>query len=193
MAKMGHLLKRATRISPGAKGFTLAELVVAIGLSALFTGLILAALASSRQVCTSVTADQDLQQTANVIMDKIIKGSAESGITYRLSEATTYSIVAIDELDFKDIGDSSWRAYFLTQSSTGTELWYRRPIAGVAGAVLIYKAPIGTTLTLRFWPLGGPAYTNITVGIDVGLSKTVNGRTVTGSATTMINIRNHAT
>lgn len=178
-------IKRLPR-SRDKRGFTLLELVVAIGLSTLLTGALLAALTSSRQLCTSIAADQDLQQTANVLMDKIIKGEAEAGVTYRLSEATVYSVVTLSELDFKDIGDASWRAYFLTLSNTGNELWYRRPIAGVAAVELLYKAPAGTTFTLRFWNSD-----NATVGINVALSRTVNGRVVVGSATTMINIRNH--
>lgn len=172
------------------KGFTLAELLVAIGLSALFTGVIFAALASSRQICASVTADQDLQQTANVIMNKLIKGGSESGAIFRLSEAKSYTIISISELHFVG-ADNIERRYFL--SNTGTELRYRHPVGGSTSDELIYRAPPGTTLTVRFWPLAGNNYTNITVGIDVGLSKMVNGRNVIGSATTMINIRNHTT
>ena len=172
------------------KGFTFLELVIAVSLSVMLTGVTLAALTSSRQICTTVSADQDLQQTANVIMNKIIKGSSESGVTYRLSEAKSYTIVTISELRFTGI-DSVERRYFL--SNAGTELRYRHPMVGITTDELIYRAPTGTTLTLRFWPLAGSNYTNITVGIDVGLSKTVNGRNVVGSATTMINIRNHTT
>ncbi len=166
------------------------ELVFVVGLSAMLTGVILAALTSSRQICTSVAADQDLQQTANVIMNKIIKGNSESGVIYRLSEAKSFTIVSISELRFVGT-DSVERRYFL--NNTGTELWYTHPGAGGTVSDLIYRAPTGTTLTLRFWQLAGSNYTNITVGIDVALSKTVNGRNVVGSATTMINIRNHAT
>jgi len=56
---------------------------------------------------------------------------------------------------------------------------------------VIYTAPVGNTLALRFWVLAGTPYANATLGIDVGLSQNVSGRTVSGSATTMINIRNH--
>ena len=190
MTKMSCFLKDR-RIGPlDKKGFTLAELLVAIGLSAMFTGLILAALMSSRQICTSLTADQDLQQTANVIMNKIIKGGSEPSGIFRLSEATSYTIASISELHFVGT-DGIERRYFL--DNTGRELWYRHPGVGGTSDELIYRAPTGTTLTLRFWALAGSTYANITVGIDVGLSKVVNGRNVVGSATTMINIRNHAT
>ena len=172
------------------RGFTLMELLVAVGLSAMFTGLVLAALVSARQICTSITADQDLQQTANVVMNKIIKGGSEPGGTFRLSEATSYTIANISELHFVGT-DGIERRYFL--DNTGKELWYRHPGTGGTSDELIYKAPTGTTLTLRFWTLAGSTYTNITIGIDFGLSKIVNGRNVVGSATTMINIRNHAT
>lgn len=172
------------------RGFTLVELLFATALSAVLTGLLIAAFMSSSQVCTTVTKDQDLQQTANVIMNKIIKGASESGVIYRLSEAKSYTIASISDLHFVGI-DGVDRRYFL--SNAGNELWYTHPGGGVAGSDLIYRAPTGTTLTLRFWPLAGAAYTNITVGIDVGLAKAVNGRNVVGSVTTMINIRNHVT
>ena len=190
MAKMSFFLKCGRTEPLNKKGFTLAELLVATGLSAIFTGLILAALVSSRQICTSVTADQDLQQTVNVIMNKIIKGGPEPDGTFRLSEATSYTIVSISELHFVGI-DGIERRYFL--DNTGRELWYRHPGAGGTSDELIYRAPTGTTLTLRFWALAGSIYNKITVGIDVGLSKIVNGRNAVGSATTMINIRNHVT
>jgi prepilin-type N-terminal cleavage/methylation domain-containing protein len=198
MKKIGGFLKFGKTKSLDRRGFTLVELVVGIGLSAILTGLILAALTSSRQICTSVTADQDLQQTANVNMNKIIKGGQEPGGIFRLSEAASYTIPNVSELHFIGI-DGVERFYFL--QNAGTELRYHHPTAGGTLDELLYKAPAGTTLTLRFWPLITPSipgasptlYTNITVGIDFGLSKTVNGRIVVGSATTMINIRNHAT
>ncbi len=190
MAELSCFLKHRKIKPSNEKGFTLAELLAATALSALLTGLILTALISSRQICTSVTADQDLQQTANVIMNKIIKGGSEPGGIFRLSEATSYSIATISELHFTGT-DSIERRYFL--NNTGTSLVYRHPTATGTQDEVLYTAPTGTTLTLRFWPLAGSTYTNITVGIDVGLARVVNSRNVVGSETTMINIRNHAT
>jgi hypothetical protein len=89
-------------------------------------------------------------------------------------------------LDFAGT-DGVTRRYFV--NNAGDSLMYHHPTAAGTQDELIYKAPTGTTLTLLFWT--GTA--NITVGINVGLAKTVNGRNVVGSATTMINIRNHAT
>jgi prepilin-type N-terminal cleavage/methylation domain-containing protein len=169
------------------KGFTLVELLIATGLSAIFTALLLAALTTSRQFCDRITADQDLQQVANVIMNKIIKGANEPGGVYRLSEATSYTTPGISELRFTGT-DGIERRYFIT----GSSLFYRHPTTAGTVDEVLYTAPAGTSLTLRFWTLSGSNYTNITVGIDVGLSKTINGKAVVGSATTMINIRNHA-
>ena len=190
MVEMSCFLKCGKTNPSDEKGFTLAELLVAVGMSAMLTGLIFVALISSRQLCTSVTADQDLQQTANVIMNKIIKGGSEPGGIFRLSEATSYTIASISELHFVGT-DGIERRYFL--NNTGTSLVYRHPTAAGTQDEVLYTAPTRTTLTLRFWPLAGSTYTNITVGIDVGLAKTVNGRSVVGSVTTMINIRNHVT
>ena len=190
MAKTIFFLKCGKARFSDEKGFTLAELLVVIGLSVLFAGLIFAALISSRQICTSNTANQELQQTANVIMNKIIKGGSEPGGIFRLSEATSYTIVNISELHFIGI-DGIERRYFL--NNAGASLMYRHPTANGTQDEMLYVAPAGTTLTLRFWTLAGSTYANITVGIDVGLARVVNGRNVTGSATTMINIRNHVT
>ena len=184
MTKMSYWGRHGKTGPGGEKGFTLMELLITVGLSALLTGAILAALTTSRQVCATVTADQDLQQTANVIMNKIIKGSAETGGTFRFSEAVSYTITSISDLNF--IGtDGTTRRYF----QSNNELWYNHPVGGNPTDELLYRAPAGTTLTVRFWPES----TNITIGIDVGLSRAVNGRTATGSATTMITIRNHVT
>ena len=186
MKKMSLLLKRKKMGFREHKGFTLIELLVTVGLSVLFTGVVLAALTASRQLCTSISANQDLQQTANVVMNKIIKGSGETGGIFRLSEAVSYTRTSLSDLSFVGT-DGTTRRYFLTNANT--ELRYSHPVNGSATNELVYKAPAGTTLTLRFWP----DVTNISLGIDVGLSKTVNGRTVTGSATTVITIRNHVT
>ena len=112
MAELSCFLKHRKIKPSNEKGFTLAELLAATALSALLTGLILTALISSRQICTSVTADQDLQQTANVIMNKIIKGGSEPGGIFRLSEATSYSIATISELHFTGT-DSIERRYLI--------------------------------------------------------------------------------
>ena len=173
------------------RAFSLPELIVAGFLASMFTAVLLTALITARQTCTSVSTEQGLQQAANIVMNKIIKGGSEPGGTFRLSEATSYTIASISELHFTGT-DGKERRYFL--NGTGTELWYRCPAAGGGTSdQLVYRAPTGTALTLRFWPLAGATYTNITVGIDVGLARTVNGKNITGSATTMINIRNHAT
>ena len=190
MVETNFFLKRGKAKSSDEKGFTLVELLVAISLSALFTGFLFAALISSRQICISSTANQELQQNANVIMNKIIKGGSEPGGIFRLSEAISYTIANISELHFIGI-DGIERRYFL--NNAGKSLMYRHPTAAGTQDEVLYVAPTGTTLTLRFWTLAGSAYTNITVGIDVGLARVVNGRNVTGSATTMINIRNHVT
>jgi prepilin-type N-terminal cleavage/methylation domain-containing protein len=188
MAKTNFFLKCGKARSSNEKGFTLAELLVAIGLSALFTGFVFAALISSRQICTSNTANQELQQTTNVVMNKIIKGGLEPGGIFRLSEATSYTIASINDLHFFGT-DGNERRYF----QTGASLMYRHPTANGTQDETLYTAPTGTTLTLRFWTLAGSSYTNIAVGIDVGLARVVNGRNASGSATTMINIRNHVT
>ena len=103
-------------------------------------------------------------------------------------EAVSYQIVTTSELHFVGT-DGIERRYYLNPA--GTSLLYNHPTAKGTVDEVIYTAPAGNTLALRFWVLAGTPYTNVTLGIDVGLSQNVSGRTVSGSTTTMINIRNH--
>ena len=170
------------------KGFTLAEILVVVAITAMTVGVLTSAFIVYQQTAAKATVEQSLQQISNVIINKIIKGSSEPGGTFRLSEAVSYQIVTTSELHFVGT-DGIERRYYLNPA--GTSLLYNHPTAKGTVDEVIYTAPAGNTLALRFWVLAGTPYTNVTLGIDVGLSQNVSGRTVSGSTTTMINIRNH--
>lgn len=56
---------------------------------------------------------------------------------------------------------------------------------------VVYTAPKGATITLRFWIPAVANYPAAVVGMDAALIQSVFGRSVTGSSTTIVNLRNH--
>jgi len=170
------------------KGFTLVETLIVVAITSMILGVMSSAFIVYERTAAAASAEQGLQQISNVIINKIIKGSFEPGGTFRLSEAVSYSIVSLSDLHFVGT-DGIERRYYLNPGNTS--LLYNHPTANGTVDEVIYTAPAGNTLTLRFWVLAGTQYVNVTLGIDVGLSQNALGKMVTGSATTMINIRNH--
>ena len=100
--------------------------------------------------------------------------------------------------------------------STKTSIIYHHPTSSVPMDEVIYAAPAGATITLNFWTPSFPSayytsyydktapgnmfygmdlsvYDNICIGIDVVISQNVRGKNITGCASTLVNVRNHAT
>jgi len=169
------------------KALTFAELLIAMALAVTLIGSTLGAFMLVKQVSAKSIVETSLQRDADLIIMKIIKGKRESGIMFRLSEAVSYSIPAISELHFVGT-DGIERWYHLNSGSTS--VLYHHP-GFTAQEEVIYTAPQGATITLRFWTPSGTVYSGISVGIDVAVSKTLQGKNLSGSVTTMINIRNH--
>lgn len=172
------------------QGFTLVEVILALGISTLLITSVLGVFVTSKKFYTTNMAGQNLQRNANLLMNKMIKGKLEPGGTFRLSEAVSYTLVSVSELRF--IGtDGLERRYFV--SADGASLMYRHPTASGVQDEALYTAPAGTTLTVRFWIPAGSSYMNRNVGIDVGFSQTSVGMALSGCTSTLVNIRNHAT
>lgn len=169
------------------KAHTLAELLIASVIVVLLTGSTLGAFIFVKQISATSIAQANLQRDANVIMKKITKGGRESGGIFRLSEAVSYSITGISELHFVGT-DGIERWYYL--NDTGTSVLYHHPGFSSQDEV-IYTAPQGASITLRFWQPSGGIFTNIDVGIDVAVSQSILGKNISGSVTTIVNIRNH--
>ena len=178
------------------KAYTFMEVLIAIALSIILTGALIAAFLMAQQTCAKVSAEQNLQQIANVIMRKIIKGSPKSGGLHRLNQAisfdfnNTYTANVSGELNFQGT-DGVNRSFYI--NTAGTSILYHDP--GVGGAdEVIYTAPPGMALVLQFWPgsLEGAVYSGVDVGINVGLIQSIKGQTVSGSLQTFVNIRNHS-
>ncbi len=153
----------------------------------------------SKLVYSSGLAQQSLQDGVNIVLSKIIEGKTEPSGVYRLAEGTSYCIgtgvacsgpSSIAELHFWGI-DGTERWYKL--DNTSTELIYHHPtVAYPSGSDdVIYTTPKGSILTLRFWVPNVANYPAAVVGMDVALTQSVFGRTVTGDSTTIVNLRNH--
>lgn len=131
----------------------------------------------------------NFQRDASIILARIIKGTRESGGIYRLSEAASYQINSISDMTFT-CADGSSRRYYLNGDSTS--LLYQSGNSP-SYTTTVYTAPAGAVITLRFWTPSGDVYTNTSMGIDVAVSQPILDRTVSGSVTTLVNIRNHST
>ena len=179
------------------KGYTYPELLVAAGISILLFMAVLGLFVTVKQYYTLNVVEERLQRDADQVIAKVIKGKDEAGSVFRLSDAQSYTLVGINRLDFTGTdGVIRW----VTISADGRSVIYHHPVAGAAADEVIYTAPDDVALTLRFWPvlnavtgLADPLYTNKAIGLDVGLTQTLRGRTFSGSATTLVNIRNHDT
>lgn len=187
---MSHNSIKYTLRCRNEKAFTIVEILVAtlIGLSLI--GAVASVYILSNKTYSIGVARQWLQDETNIILTKIIEGKQEPGGVVRLCEAVSYNIVNISELHFTGT-DSTERWFRLNNSSTS--LIYHHPTTSGNVDETIYTAPIGVTITLRFSIPSGAQYTGVVVGIDVALTNTISGRTVSSSASTYVNIRNHST
>jgi hypothetical protein len=170
-----------------SKGITAAELTVALNISVLLFASILGAFIASRQFYESNMIGQALQRDANIITTRIIHGGKEDAGMVRLSDAVSFNQTSLSELHFFSKDDAVERWYRL--SDDNLSIIYHHPVAG--GAIqdeVIYTAPPGASISLRFETITN----NVTFGIKVAVLRNFFGRTITGSAYTTVNIRNHA-
>jgi hypothetical protein len=80
--------------SMNQRGFSLLEMLMAVGFSVLLmTGVFTFYNVSSKSYSSGI-AGQSLQDGANIILSKIIEGETENGVVYRLSTSNTYSVAS---------------------------------------------------------------------------------------------------
>ena len=168
------------------------ELMVAVFIAVILIGIATSAYILVQRAYSVDSAGSWLQNSANAVLTKIIKGETEPGGVFRLSEATSYNIVSISELHFTGT-DGTERWFRL--DNTSTSVIYHYPTSAGTTDETIYTAPSGATITLRFSTPVGPQYSGVVVGIDVAIfqNQSISGaiKTVSGSASTYVNIRNH--
>lgn len=171
------------------KSFTLVEVVGTIVISTFLIAVVLNVFILSTQMYYIGICEQRLQYKVNALLNKIIEGKPEPGGVFRLSEAVSYNLVSIDELHFT--GTDNIERWFRLDNNSKSVI-YHHPTSSGGADEIIYTAPEGTTVTLRFSTPVGSEYMGVVLGVDVALTSNVSGRTISGSASTYVNIRNHA-
>jgi len=173
------------------KGFTLTEVMIVSILTVVIFTSALGVFVMARNLYVSSLASQELQRDASLIMTQILKGS-EGGTTrygVRAASGFTPPTSSLDRLDYTGT-DGNTRSLYL---SSGT-IVYESPTESPTTHTL-YAAPAGTVLTLWFWEPVNSSGTLLypdheIISIYVGITKTVSGRTMSGSLATSVNIRN---
>ena len=175
------------------KSFTLVEVMISTAILLVLMIFVFNFYNVTRVVYSRNLYQQMLTDGTNIMLGRIIEGKTEPSGVVRLAQAVSYCIgsgvncagVSSSELHFWGT-DNIERWYSLTNGSTS--LLYHHPTAAApAGAdEVIYTAPNGATVTLLFWVPAGN-YPAANVGVSVSLTKS----TTTGSATTVVNLRNH--
>jgi len=167
------------------KAFSLLDVVIASILLSVMIGAVFEAFIFASKFYLASAAETSLLWETNLIIDHVLRGVYEAPGVIHLSEAHRYSISNISELHFWG-ADNIERSYRL--DPTGTSIIFNHP---PGGDEVVYTAPQGAWLTLRFWPPPPLAYSATDIYIDVGITQNIYGRNVTASAETMVNIRNH--
>lgn len=183
------------------KAHTLTEIILACAITVILLTSVQGAFVLTKQIYASSIARANLQRDADITLKKMIKGECESTGIFRLSDAKKFRIVNINKLEFwgadNDVSSAATRWYCLNGS--GTSILYHHPRAIGAQDEIIYTVPSGAALTLQFRPHAvilppngpGDVYTNIDTCINVAISQNLYGKNISGSATAMVNIRNH--
>jgi hypothetical protein len=183
------------------KAFNLVEMMIAVAFSVILLTGVYGFFNAASQTYTSGVSGQALENGANVILSKILEGATEGnspGTVYRLSTAKSYYIPNLNTLYYCQdspcsAADATARHY--TLDLTNTKILYYHPTTNPLGYDIIYQAPTGSTLILRFLP--ATAHTSFAVEIDVALKENLaaiitNQRlAVSGTASTFVLLRDH--
>lgn len=188
------------------RAFSITELLTALGISAILCTGVYGTYITAQQFYARTISEQGLQRDAAILMDTIIKGKTPMpGTIYRLSEGSSFYQLSPSEIRFVGVDGKcrGWRLsadgasvihYLIDPSSIYPSCLFYASLGCLACGneqddVIVYTAPQGAALGLRFWQLASAT----SVGIDVGISRQTAGRTVSGSVSTIVNMRNHST
>lgn len=145
------------------------------------------AFVTSKMMYSTGVAELNLERSALAITGKMIRGIEEQGNMYGLRLARSYELPSVTPAGsaiYFTGTDLNIRKFYLNGNSVSYESPTQSP-----GTQTIYTAPTGTSIILRFW--NPPGYIdNETVGIYVGLIQNIGTRTVSGSVSTYVNIKN---
>jgi hypothetical protein len=205
---------------PGQKAITLTEMLIAISFTVFLMMGVYGFYNTASQNYTSGVKGQSLQDGANIVVNKIVKGDIESGVVYRLETGNSYLIPngvgtalytcggaaqippcnanwTSSELYYCQDNpctpsDATARWYYL--NSAGTSVMYHYPNEPNNTDLSIYTAPTGSSLVLRF--VSAPSLSNV-VRIDSALTSNLAANVTnlrlaaSGAVTTYVLLRNH--
>lgn len=167
--------------------FTTIEALIAAVIMAMIFGGISGAYMLLKGVVVTKTSESNLQQDVTKIAAKIIRGYEEQGGIVGLRSAVSFTLPVVVPAgsSIQYVGtDGQTRNYSLS----GNTIQYTSPTQSPVQQV-VYTAPAGASITLRFWePAGSGGHE--TIGVYLGVSQLSGNRTISGSISTYINIRN---
>lgn len=175
------------RMKNGA-GFTLMELVISITISAVVVFAILSVITFTTTRLSASGIERDLQIDMNILAGQITDGVFDSAFAggatdFGLRGAASYSIISSSQVNFTDtIGNT--RSFTAVNGANGT-LTYTSPTNNPVSSV-IYRAPAGSVLNVVF----SNGATNKIVDVTVSVTRTFNGKLLTGSVATSVYLRN---
>ncbi len=180
------------------KAFTLAEVLIALAFSVSLMIVVTNFYSVTRKVFADGLSRQSLEDGAHIILSRIIGGKTEPGGVVRLAQAVEYCFgpgagclpSSQHQLYFTCLDNIS-RWYRL--DNTNTSLIYHHPTAASPAGEdeVIYIAPSGVTIALDFWsPTAIDPNFRYPAGA-VGVSVTLTQNSITGFASTLVNLRNH--
>ena len=173
------------------KGFTLSEVLVVCVLTVVVFTSVLGVFVMGKSLYVSSMAGQEAQRDAGLIMSKIIKGPEGGATRYGLRSAAGFTPpTSINSIAYTG-ADGNARSFYLSSGS----IFYQSPTESPTTQTL-YSPPANTAVTLWFWePVtsgGSPVYADHEMlSVYVAVTKTLSaGKTVSGSISTSVNVRN---
>lgn len=169
------------------QGQTLTELLITSTIIIFLLASVLGAYILIQNVYYNNMANFNLQRDVDVVLGTIIRGLPEQGGRFGLRSAVSIPAPGLPPLPGQNnisfIGtDNNTRRYFLNNNT----IVYNSPTQN-PNQKIIYTAPPNSNITLRFASASADQQVVYTY---IGISQIVNNKTVTGSATTYVNLRN---
>lgn len=164
---------------------TFVELLIAGAIAAILFASAIGAFIFLKNVRNYSIIESNLQRDVNVAINRMVRNIKEGGAIQGLRAGRSFTIPSINRINY--IGsDGVTRSYYVS----GNSIIYESPLQSPAQSA-VFTAPAGSAITLRFWE---PAsyLGRETVGIYIGVTKQVLERTVSGSVSTYVNLRNVA-
>ena len=173
-------------------GYTLVEIIVSTAITIILITILYNFYTVANLIYSTGLSTQALEDGANTVLIKMIEGKSEPTGMFRLAEGVSYTIPSINRINFVGT-DGVTRSYRLNNSATAL-IYNHLTIAGATDET-IYTAPVGATIILRFSVPNVVNNATAVVNIDVALTQparnSAGSRLLSGSASTIVNLRNH--